>query len=192
MHAKVLDGKVVAYPYNYKMLRADNPNVSFANSLNSEDLRQYNVYIVEEVAKPIPNEKGHVVFELLPTFLADKGRCRMTWESRIPTEIELGTIERNIVKQVQQQLDAFAQSRGYDSVDSVAKYALVTDSDIAAMSTAEQVRLQKFKEEALIIANKAAMTWAILYSLFDKARSAEIHIPTEYNDIKDLLPQLVW
>jgi hypothetical protein len=52
MHAKIIDGVVVAWPYLNDQIKADNPNVSFPAVLAGHDLSDFGVVTVLQEAIP--------------------------------------------------------------------------------------------------------------------------------------------
>ena len=78
---------------------------------------------------------------------------------------------------IQQRLDAFAQTRGYDSIMSAASYANSTNP--------------KFKKEAEKAIKLRDDTWAICYAIVDAVTAGERSIPT-LNELISELPELTW
>tara|TARA_R100001143_G_scaffold36830_1_gene34301 strand:- start:86 stop:598 length:513 start_codon:yes stop_codon:yes gene_type:complete len=68
VHAKVIDGAIESYPYNFGNLRKDNANISFPkDSFEREDiLSEFNV--VKVVATEKPSKKGWIASEEAPSF----------------------------------------------------------------------------------------------------------------------------
>lgn len=80
MYAKIVDGQVVAFPYTYNQLRADNPGTSFPESMPEERLAEWSVLPVLSGTPPAP-EPGHTAVETNPVQQED-GRWVQAWEVR--------------------------------------------------------------------------------------------------------------
>ena len=87
-------------------------------------------------------------------------------------------IQSNIVQQTQERLDAFAQTRGYDSVLSACTYATSG--------------IPKFATEGQYMVNMRDATWGKLYSIMESVKAGTTPMPTGFSDIEPLLPVLVW
>ena len=77
-YARVENGSVVRYPYDFLLLRKDNPSTSFpADALERADVRSaFNVVEVSAVSKP--SEDAHHVNETNPVFV--NGAWTQVWE----------------------------------------------------------------------------------------------------------------
>lgn len=92
-----------------------------------------------------------------------------------PTTHELQII---IVRAVQQSLDDFAQTRGYDSIMSAATYATSSVPNFAA----EGRRAVDLRDA----------TWAKLYELLDEVKAGTRPVPAGFEEIVGDLPTLGW
>lgn len=52
VYALIKNGQVDTYPYSFAQLRKDNPNVSYPRDPDDTKLREFDVYLVNETAKP--------------------------------------------------------------------------------------------------------------------------------------------
>lgn len=92
-----------------------------------------------------------------------------------PTDEQLAAI---IVGQIQQRLDAFAQTRGYDNMLSACTYA--TSS------------VPKFKSEGQYCVDARDATWAKTYEMLDEVQAGAHPLPGSIADIEVELPALAW
>lgn len=96
----------------------------------------------------------------------------------VDAEKRLAEFQSQVVQRVQQRLDDFAKTRNYDSILSAATYAT---SSIA-----------RFRLEGQYAVDARDNTWATLYSIMEQALAGQIAMPTSYEQIDSLLPELVW
>ena len=84
-YARVENGSVVRYPYDFLLLRKDNPSTSFpADALERADVRSaFNVVEVSKVSKP--SEDAHHVNEANPVLV--NGAWTQVWD-QIPRSAE--------------------------------------------------------------------------------------------------------
>lgn len=93
-------------------------------------------------------------------------------------------LQADILTRVQERLDTFAKTRGYDDIKSVVGYCGCT--------------VVKFATEAAYCRDKRAETWAAMYALLDQVTAGNWPTdgarqqPTGYADIEPYLPDLVW
>lgn len=87
-------------------------------------------------------------------------------------------LKRSIVDATQARLDAFAQTRGYDNIQSAASYA--------------GCRVPQFSREGTYCRDAMALTWAALYELQARVEAGERPAPGGFPDIEPDLPTLVW
>lgn len=182
MHAKVENNTVTLYPYRAIDLLQDNPSVSFPNTLNSEILRNYNVYLVEETPIPQYNPITEILEQDTPEFLATLGRCKQKWKVRVATPEEVVANRETLIKAyteaTQLRLDNFAISRGYDNILSACTYATST--------------VPKFRTEGQYCVEARDATWAKLLDILTQVETNTRSVPASYADIEPELPQLAW
>lgn len=87
-------------------------------------------------------------------------------------------IQNEIVNKVQDRLDSFARSKGYDGILSACTYA--TSSIV------------KFKVEGQYCVDSRDRTWGTLYQILAEVQSGNRLIPNGYEDIEKDLPVLTW
>lgn len=87
-------------------------------------------------------------------------------------------IETDIIMQTQARLDAWAKTRGYDSLLSACTYATSA--------------VQKFASEGQLAVTKRDETWAALYAFVEQVKAGTQSMPTGYADVEPLLPVLEW
>lgn len=110
------------------------------------------------------------------------GAWHLGWTVRAMTSDEQALfqakLQKTIVDSVQARLDGFAQTRGYDSILSLATYATSAVSQFAA-------------EGARGVALRDA-TWAKASVILDEVSSGTRPLPSSYADIEPELPPLTW
>lgn len=87
-------------------------------------------------------------------------------------------IQNEIINKVQDRLDSFARSKGYDSILSACTYA--TSSIV------------KFKVEGQYCVDSRDRTWGALYQILEEVQKGARPIPSCYEDIEKGLPVLTW
>ena len=87
-------------------------------------------------------------------------------------------IQNEIVNKVQDRLDSFARSKGYDNILSACTYA--TSSIV------------KFKVEGQYCVDSRDRTWGALYQILAEVQNGTRPIPESYQDIEKDLPVLNW
>lgn len=81
-------------------------------------------------------------------------------------------------ERVQQRLDTFAQTRGYDDIKSVCTYI-----------TSQIPSYQVEAERAIYLRD---LTWSTLYQYLNGILSATTPLPSAYSEIEAVLPALTW
>jgi hypothetical protein len=90
----------------------------------------------------------------------------------------INILEEDYIKQTQNRLDSFAQTRGYTDIISVCTY--ITSN------------VQQFKLEAEDCVRLRDETWTTLFQIFDDLKNSEEDIPKNYGEIEKNLPVLAW
>jgi hypothetical protein len=90
MHALIVDGVIVKYPYTIGMLRKDNPNTSFPKRPSDELLARWGLQLVVKVDQPSVDHTKNVS-EGAPVFA--NGAWTQVWEVADATAEEIA--ERN-------------------------------------------------------------------------------------------------
>ena len=101
-------------------------------------------------------------------------------------------IQQAITTATQQRLDDFARTRRYSNTDSLSKYKDITDEEIAALPTEEQIVVTRYRAECRYLVLKVAQTWAVLERIEQEVLAGTRPMPTGYADIEPELPVLVW
>jgi len=81
------------------------------------------------------------------------------------------------VSAIQQHLDDFAKTRGYDGIMSACTYATST--------------VPKFQIEGQYCVQARDATWSMAYDLLDQVQAGEIDVPT-MEEVMESLPVLAW
>lgn len=87
-------------------------------------------------------------------------------------------LRKDIVDAVQQRLDAFARTRNYDGILSLASYATST--------------VPKFAAEGQYGVQARDDTWASLYVYESQVAAGTLPPPTSFADVEPHLPVLAW
>jgi hypothetical protein len=93
-------------------------------------------------------------------------------------------LQAEVIRLVQERLDDFAKTRGYDDIKSACGYAGCSVSSFAT--------------EGAYCRDARAETWAALYALLDLVQAGNwpttgaAQAPTSYEDIEPQLPALSW
>lgn len=95
-----------------------------------------------------------------------------------PRLVDPQQLQADIVAATQARLDAFAQTRNYDSILSACTYA----------SSA----IPKFSAEGQAAVNGRDATWAALYTVLADVQTGKSPMPGSFADIEPLLPVLAW
>jgi len=111
------------------------------------------------------------------------GGIGWTWENNklVPPKMPDPTpeeIQESITSSVQERLDSFAKTRGYDDIKSACTYAGCS--------------IPRFDTEGTHCRDKRAETWAILYQIMTDVQLGIRPMPTNYSDIEAELPKLEW
>lgn len=96
----------------------------------------------------------------------------------VSQEVLLARLKDEVIKQTQTRLDAFAQTRNYDSMFSLCTYATSTND--------------KFKAEGQYGVEARDATWAKLYEMMAEVSAGTRPMPSGYTDVESELPALVW
>ena len=91
----------------------------------------------------------------------------------------VAALQASIVVAVEQRLNDFAKTRGYDDIKSASDYAA-------------QTAVPKFQQEGQYALNQRAATWAKLYEMLAEVQAGTRPMPTGYADIEPELPALEW
>ena len=92
-------------------------------------------------------------------------------------EEQQSALQKQFTDVIQLHLDSFAQTRGYDGVDSMAKYVGCS--------------VPKFAQEAGYMRDKVAETWATSYVVLADVLSGQRPMPT-LEEVLSELPPLEW
>lgn len=87
MYIKIINNKIVQYPYSIQDLRNDNPEVLFPSTYPEEILNQFNCYRVIESAKPLIDHTKNVI-EGEPVFNGTYAEKTWIVVDATPEEIE--------------------------------------------------------------------------------------------------------
>lgn len=103
MYAKVINGKIIKYPYTMLDIQNDNPNTSFSLPLDYETMNIFHIMEVEKSQPPEITYKQGVV-EVQPTFIGNK--LVQTWSVYDLAKNEISQIVKELrYKAYQQKAD---------------------------------------------------------------------------------------
>jgi hypothetical protein len=177
MFARVSNGSIVEYPI--EDIRRRLPDRSLPADLSQIDEIEggfVRVYPIERPAAVGPQRVTEDTPELV------NGKWQQAWlvedlEGDDLDAYRLSLMQR-LTRNVQNRLDVFARTRGYDSILSAATY--VGDAN------------PRFAQEGEYCKNARSDTWKKLYEILDDVLSGDIPEPSSYSDIEPLLPELTW
>lgn len=114
----------------------------------------------------------------LPWHTVDQGAPVNNTQTWVQIPMSEDEIVSQVSVQVQQRLDAFAQSRNYTNIMSACTYATSPTA--------------KFAIEGQDCVTVRDATWSKLYSMLDEVKAGTRPMPESYAAIEAELPALVW
>ena len=162
-------------------IKNQNPNQSFTNPFVPPDRYKY---IFPSPVPPYDVDR-EIVKEVQPVFTI-KGH----WEQRFEVvKLSQEAGDQNVIRKVnmmreglthgiQEKLDNFAKTRGYDSILSACTYATS--------------KVNKFRIEGQYCVDARDLTWATCYEIMEKVKVGIVPVPKSLADIEHLLPKLEW
>lgn len=193
MYALIKDGKVAKYPHTIQQFRLENTNISVPQTATESQLQELGLYVVAEVPRPV-DQIGKIVTEGTPRLF--NGIWTQVWVTRTSTPLEVQDQQRLLIEAVtaatQSRLDAFAMTRGYDNVNSIAKYKDISDEEIATLPASQQALVMKFRAESRYLALATASTWAMLYVILEEIKAGTRPTPSGVGVVESNLPELAW
>jgi hypothetical protein len=174
------NGVVQKYPYNAVDLRRDNPQVSFPAAPVDALLAEWGVYPVTAMLPPNYDPKVERLSEQPPAMVF--GSWEQTWAVVPLTADEIAErnkqIREEIVAQVQNRLDTFAQTKGYDNIVSACSYATSSHA--------------KYGPEGRYCVSAREATWDALFAIESDVIAGTRPMPQNYDEIAGELPALSW
>lgn len=171
--------------YNKGEIKRFHPNVSFPKDITDDILLSFDFHKVTLTQSPTPSFYMGVEQVLPPTLIG--GEYIQTWRTfdveHTPEEIEAYEVKKketllNSYKNaIQEYLDDFAQTRGYDNIFSVCTYATST--------------IPQFKAEGLRGVELRDECWTIGYQLLADVEQGLREIQT-VEEVLDEMPALTW
>lgn len=179
MLALIQDGVVVAYPYTVAAFRVDHPRVGLPAQPTTTQLEEVGLFPV--LPSAAPSDSIDLVWEEAPPVLVN-GVWTQQWVSRPAGPQEIAQrqqeIRDRITRRVQQRLDDFARTRGYDDIVSACSYATSTHA--------------KYGPEGRYCVTAREETWDVMFSIEAQVQSGLRPIPLTYEEIESELPVLAW
>jgi len=180
MYALIENGQVAQYPYTLDQLRGDNPQTIFAAQMTNEMFSEWSVFPVLPTSQPEYDEITQNLIEDTPILI--DGNWNQVWEVRSATAQEIAErkqqIKDEITVEVQERLDAFARTRGYDDIVSACSYAVSQHP--------------KYGVEGRYCVEAREDTWDVLFQIEDDVVADIRPMPRSYADIEADLPVLAW
>lgn len=168
------------YPYNANDLRRDNPDVSFPASPTDALLAEWNVLPVTPMLPPAYDASTHKLVEQTPSLVF--GAWEQTWALVPLTQDEINArnqqIKDEITARVQERLDLFAQTKGYDNIVSACSYA-----------TSQH---PKYGPEGRYCVTAREQTWDAMFAIEADVIAGNRPMPQNYDEIAAELPTLTW
>lgn len=189
--ARVTDGVLISYPLTQQQVNdLDTPTDDYPPVIY-HDQPDYNPIIQNLIEKPtLYPDYLQIMYEVtnktLDNLFAEvfeiagslgENNAIIIDITKIPAELFGGIV--SLVKiNTQQRLDAFAATKGYDSIASVCTYYNSTDP--------------VYKADAEIAIAKRDLTWGTLNSYLAGVETGTAPAPTSWAGIVALLPPLLW
>lgn len=173
------DSSNAIYRSHYE-IRSAFPEVLFPEAISDSDLTAFGVFPV--VATPIPssNPLTQTVVEDAP--IKVDGQWVQVWEVRAASAQQIqerkNAIRNQISDRVQQRLDDFARTKGYDNIVSACSYA-----------TSQHI---KYGPEGRYCVGAREQTWDVLFQIEADVVAGTRPMPLTYEEIEAELPALVW
>jgi len=163
--------------YDFRKLH---PETFFPVMLSDDAISETGHAILHyDVARPTPALYQKVISTSVQVL---EGKYQEIWELTDMTDeeknaVDLG-IQTDIVNQTQARLDRFAQTRGYDNVDSTSKY--------------NGSKNPRYASDFKTISDACSDTWDALYAYQVEVEAGIKPKPGGYADVELLLPALAW
>ena len=95
INALIVEGVVAQYPYSFRQLCCDNPQVSFPRDMSDDRMTEYGVYKVQPADQPAYDPTTQNLIEPTPVF--SNGTWSQVWAvEQVPAE-EVAQRQRNAV-----------------------------------------------------------------------------------------------
>jgi hypothetical protein len=163
-------------------IRAKFSNISFPQTINTEDLPASIVEVILLVQPTNTDNTKEYILNSTPTYNPSTNMWELGWTlvSKSPVQIanELLITKQQYITAVQHRLDSFANSRGYDSILSACTYATSTNP--------------KFSIEGQRCVDLRDATWTTMYEIDANVANGTISQPTNIGEIIAMLPPLTW
>lgn len=180
------------YPLTANDIKAREPNTSFPQYLQPEDISHFGYFPVQ-ATDPTNTDTQHsveaapvltngvwmqtwTVIDYTPTELAQRAADKAAADAAAAAE-QKAAIEKEFSTAIQSRLDAFAQTRNYDGILSACTYASST--------------VTKFKAEGQYCVDARDNTWATCYTILAQVEAGTIPMPT-LDEVLAQLPVLTW
>lgn len=152
-------------------IRAAHPTVSFPAAMEPRHVTDFGYHPIEATV-PTFDRSVQTAHEGSPTLV--DGEWKQTW---VITNKPVEEIQSMLAAGVQQHLDNFARTRGYESMLSACTYATSTNS--------------RFAPEGQYCVAARDDTWAMCYQILEEVQQGLRPTPT-LNELLAMLPALVW
>lgn len=153
-------------------------------ALTAEEAALFRVVPFDDIPKPEHNRLTHAAVRDGGEMVNGQWQTKWVIEA-LPAETvavnqaeAVAALQASIVQATQARLDAFAQTRGYDSILSACTYA--------------SSGVLKFATEGQYAVDVRDSTWATLYTLMAQVQAGTAAVPTGFADVEPLLPVLEW
>ena len=187
--ARIVNGAIVEFPvYRLHIRNRAHPIEWYTRVVfkDKPELPAFHYHETKvELVNGVPTVSYPVVPYTLPQLLSQLRVEVNPMEEPQPVSIEdvdpvvVNHIYKLVSEYIHAKLDAFAQTRNYNNLDSlIGKY---TGSAIP-----------QFNAEAARGRHLLDTTWASLLTYFDNVMSGTVPVPTSMQDIESQLPELTW
>lgn len=107
-------------------------------------------------------------------------------------KVKKDEVLRALEFEINRYLNSFAATRGYDNVNSAAKYLNVQDTFLNSLGEVDKKLVLNFKTEAQYLLQMNSLVWAKYIAIVTEINAGTRPLPTSFEDIKQELPQLTW
>ncbi len=195
VYARVVNGKIVEYPVYPQYIAARGQTLAMYTLVQDSTMPEPGEFQYVSGTPTVLGSSVYMQYTVLD--LPFESLLAMAWgvpninqfsmpNAVIPTPPAFSSInpalasqiQKSATARVQQLLDQFAQTKGYDSMASACSYSASTIASYAA----EGATAIKLRDE----------TWSSLYSYLSSVESGASPLPKSFADIQAKLPTLSW
>lgn len=180
-YVHLVDGIPYEWNLQFSAVKSKFPNILVEEY---SDLSEYGFEPLVQTAQPSYDQQTQDVIEIHPVKI--NGFWTQQWSI---FELDTASLEATKLKfaeefqasclvKVQERLDEFAKTRNYDGILSACSYV--------------GSKIPKFSTEGQYCADMRDSTWAAMYTLYYEIQIGIKTMPTSFEEVAAILPELVW